>query len=183
MITSARQALAFVRKHGVVLASAKGNAPRLTEAIVGEPIQGSWWAHRQGRRIFAVLSAVSESEDVLVCRLIDGKITLVHRRLWPVLVRLSKRFAPEQLAQVREEHTPSGRHISRAVAFPRWVPAEVAKQAKTIDEQQALAVFGAWVPTSPRSRRPPPRTVGASRARRPRSPGFRRSCSRSRTAG
>lgn len=150
MITSARQALAFVRKHGVVLASARGNAPRLTAAIAGEPIRGSWWAHPQGRRIFAVLSAVSESEDVLVCRLIDGKITLVHRRLWPALVRLSKLFAPSQLSQVREEHTPSGRHVSRSVAFPRWVPAEVAKQAKAIDEQEALAAFGEWVPRAKR---------------------------------
>jgi hypothetical protein len=150
MITSARQALAFVRKHGVVLASAKGSAPRLTEAIAGKPIQGSWWAHPQGRRIFAVLSAVSESKNVLVCRLIDGKITLVHRRLWPALVRLSKHFRPEQLAQVREEHTPSGRHISRAVAFPRWVPAEIAKQAKTIDEPEALSAFGAWLPRAKR---------------------------------
>ncbi|HEV8095180.1 MAG TPA: hypothetical protein VGP71_05580 [Burkholderiales bacterium] len=146
MIASARQALAFVRKHGVVLASARGDAPRLTEAIAGEPIQGSWWAHRQGRRIFSILSAVSESEDVLVCRLIDGKITLVHRRLWPALVRLSKRFTPAQVAQVREAHTPSGRHVSRTIAFPRWVPDETVKQAKTIDEQDALAVFGAWLP-------------------------------------
>ena len=157
MITSARQALAFVRKHGVVLASAKGNAPRLTEAIVGEPIQGSWWAHPQGRRIYSILSTVSESEDVLVCRLIDGKITLVHRRLWPALVRLSKRFAPAQLAQVREEHTPSGRHVSRAIAFPRWVPAEVAKRARTIDEQDALAALGAS--NLPRSSARPRRTT------------------------
>jgi len=145
-MTSARQALAFVRKHGVVLASAKGNAPRLTEAIAGEPIQGSWWAHPQGRRIFSILSAVTESKDVLVCRLIDGKITLVHRRLWPALVRLSKRFTRAQLAQVREEHTPSGRHVSRSVSFPRWVPAEVTSQAKAVDEQHALAAFGAWLP-------------------------------------
>ena len=150
MIASARQALAFVRKHGVVLASAKGNAPRLTEAIAGEPIRGSWWAHPQGRKIFNVLSAVSESKDVLVCRLVDGKITLIHRRLWPALVRVSKRFTPAQLAQVHEEHTPSGRHVSRAIAFPHWVPAEVARLAKTIDEQEAFAAFGAWVPRAKR---------------------------------
>ena len=145
-MTDARQALAFVRKQGVVLASARGSAPRLTEEIAGEPIKGSWWAHPQSRRIFSILSAVTDSKDVLVCRLIDGKITLVHRRLWPALVRLSNRFAPAQLAQVREEHTPSGRHVSHSIPFPRWVPAEVAKQAKTIDEQGALAAFGAWVP-------------------------------------
>ena len=40
--TTAEEALAFVRRHGVVLASAKGTAPRLTEAIVGEPIKGNY---------------------------------------------------------------------------------------------------------------------------------------------
>jgi hypothetical protein len=145
-MTSARQALAFVRKHGVVLASAKGAAPRLTEEIAGEPIKGSWWAHPQGRRIFNVLSAVADSRDVLVCRLVNGKVTLVHRRLWPALVRLSGRFKPAQIAQVREEHTASGRHVARTVAFPHWVPPEIAAQARALDEDQALAAFGAWVP-------------------------------------
>jgi len=146
MIASARQALAFVRRHGVVLASAKGTAPRLAEEIAGEPIKGSWWAHPQGRRIFSILSAVCESNEVLVCRLVDGKVTLVHRRLWPALVRLSKRFTPAQLAQVREEHTASGRHVARTVAFPRWVPAKILAQARALDEDEALASFGAWVP-------------------------------------
>ena len=141
------EALAFVRQHGVVLASAKGAAPRLTEAIVGEVIKGSWWAHPRSHHIYAILGAVTNSDQVLVCRLIDGKITLVHRRLWPSLVRLASRFAPEQLAQVREEHTPSGRHVSRVVPFPRWVPPGGSAQARRpCDEQQALAAFGAWVP-------------------------------------
>jgi hypothetical protein len=147
---TAEEALAFVRQHGVVLASAKGTAPRLTEAIVGEPIKGSWWAHPKSRHIFAILGAVTDSDQVLVCRLIDGKITLVHRRLWPSLIRLAKHFAPEQLAQVLEEHTPSGHHTSRVVPFPQWVPPDDAAQANSIDEQQALAIFGIWVPTSRR---------------------------------
>jgi hypothetical protein len=145
---TAAEALAFVRKHGVILASAKGTAPRLTEAIAGEPIAGSWWVHPQSRRIYAILQAVTESKQVLVCRLINGKITLIHRRLWPSLVRLAGRFAPAQLAQVREEHTSLGRHVSREVPFPQWVPPEVTEQSKTISEQDALAVFGAWVPLS-----------------------------------
>ena len=142
---TASDALAFVRRHGVVLASAKGTAPCLTDAIVGEVIKGSWWAHPKSHHIYATLGAVADSDEVLVCRLIGGKVTLVHRRYWPFLVRLAKRFAPEQLAQVREEHTPSGRHSKRVVPFPQWVPADVAAQADGIDEQQALAIFGAWV--------------------------------------
>jgi len=144
---NAEEALAFVREHGVVLASARGPAPRLTEAIIGEPIQGSWWSHPQSRRIYAILQAVSGSEQVLVCRLIDGKITLVHRRLWPALIVLAERFTPGQLAQVRDEHTASGRHVNHELAFPQWVPSDVADQARTMSEAEALAVFGDWVPS------------------------------------
>lgn len=147
---SSEQALAFVRQHGVVLASGKGTAPRLTEAIVGEDIKGSWWAHPKSHHIYAILRTVTHSDQVLVCRLVGGKITLVHRRLWPFLVRVAKRFKPEQLASVREEHTPSGRHANRVVPFPQWVPPEVAASASAIDEQQALAIFRAWLPPSRR---------------------------------
>ena len=142
---SAREALAFVREHGVVLASAKGPAPRLTEAILGAPIKGSWWAHPQSRRIYRVLEEVSGSEEILVCRLVEGKVTLVHRRLWPALVRLAARFEQERLAKVRDEHTPSGRHETRVVAFPRWVPPDVAVEARSMSEQDALAALGSWM--------------------------------------
>jgi hypothetical protein len=147
---TAEEALAFVRQHGIVLASAKGTVPRLTEAIVGEDIEGNWWTHPKSHHIYSILGAVTDSDQVLVCRLIGGKITLVHRRLWPLLVRLAKHFAPEQLAQVREDHTPSGRHASRVVPFPQWVPSDVSAQADAIDEQQALAAFVAWMPSPKR---------------------------------
>ena len=141
---TAQDALAFVKECGVVLAAARGNAPRLTEAIIGTPIKGSWWAHPQRHRIYAVLEAVTESKSVLVCRLIDGKITLVHRRVWPSLVRLAPRFAPGQLAQIRQEHTPSGRHVNHEVPYPQWVPEDVFAQAGTLGEEAALAILGAW---------------------------------------
>ena len=125
----ATAALEFVREHGV-------------EAILGEPIIGNWWAHPKGSFIFNVLSEVSDSEDVLVCRLLQGKITLVHRRLWPALVCLAARFEPARIAQVRDEHTPSGRHVTREVAFPLWVPSAVRDQATLLSEQQALEALG-----------------------------------------
>lgn len=61
---TAEEAIAFVREHGVVLVSAKGPVPRLVEAIAGEPIRGSWWAHPKGHQIFSVLQAVADSEEV-----------------------------------------------------------------------------------------------------------------------
>ena len=141
---TAVEALAFVEECGVVLVSAKGPVPRLTEAIVGAPIKGSWWGHPKSHQIFAILEAVTESQDVLVCRLVKGKITLVHRRLWPALVRLAARFPPDQIAKVRQEHTASGRHVNKEVPFPRWVPAEVMKLASSITEEEAIAALGEW---------------------------------------
>lgn len=138
------EAMTFVKEHGVVLVSAKGAVPRLTEAILGEPIKGSWWGHPKSHQIYAILQAVSESEDILVCRLVEGKVTLVHRRLWPALVRVAKRFPPDQTAQVRQEHTPSGHHVNREVPFPKWVPTAVREQAREMGDQEALIALGPW---------------------------------------
>ena len=143
---SEREALAFVRAHGVVLASAKGKGLNLVEAIAGEPIKGSWWGHPAGKRIFSLLNAVADSQEVLVCRLIEGKITLVHRRLWPALVRLAEAFPPERISQVLDGHTASGRHVSRSVAFPDWVPPQVVQEAEALSENQARGVLAEWLP-------------------------------------
>lgn len=86
-------------------------------------------------------TAVSENPDVLVCKLVDGKVTYVHRRLWPALVKLAKRFRKNQLAKVWEEHTSSGAHRARRTAFPAWVPSEVLKQAEALSLSKAEAVL------------------------------------------
>ena len=141
---NAKKAIRFVKEYGVVLASARGPVPRLTEAIAGEPIKGSWWSHPKSRAIFRVLRAVTNSKDILVCRLVGGKITFVHRRLWPALVRSAKRFPPDRIAQVHEGHTATGRHLSHDIPFPKWVPPDVLKRAKEMMEAEALAALGDW---------------------------------------
>jgi len=141
---TSRRALAFVRKHGVVLESARGPVPSLAEVAAGESIRGSWWSHPKSHEIFAVTRAVRESDDVLVCRLIKGKITFVHRRLWPALVRAAGRLPSGHLSQLREVHTSSGRHVTKEVPFPDWVPSSVDAAARTLSEEAALAAF-TWI--------------------------------------
>jgi hypothetical protein len=135
------EALAFVERHGVVLVSAQGQAPRLVDAIAGEPVKGSWWGHPRGKEIFRVLSAVQASDQVLVCRLLEGKLTLVHRRLWPALVRLAHRFAPERIARVDQEHTAKGHHENRTTPFPGWVPEDVRQAAASLSEDEAQGLL------------------------------------------
>jgi hypothetical protein len=141
---TSRQAAAFVRKHGIVLESAAGPVPSLSVAIAGGPILGSWWSHPRSHEIFELTRAIRGREDVLVCRLVNGKVTFVHRRLWPALVRVAKRFPKTRLAQVHEVHTSSGRHVSKEVAFPNWVPVEVTTEASRLSEEEAVKALGGW---------------------------------------
>ena len=141
---TSRGALAFVRRHGVVLEGARGPVPTLAEAVVGAPIRGSWWGHAKGHEIFWLTRAVRDSRDVLVCRLIAGKVTYVHRRLWSALVRLAGRFSRDDLAALHEVHTRRGRHKLRVVPFPRWVPADVKRRARRLSEVEARAALGPW---------------------------------------
>lgn len=139
-----------------MLQAARGPVPSLAEAVAGERIQGSWWGHPKGQAIFLAAEAVSDSPDVLVCKLVDGKVTYVHRRLWPALVKLASRFPRAQLAKVWNEHTGSGAHRARRVAFPAWVPTDVARQAKAIplaDAQALLSPLLALGTQLPKSRR------------------------------
>jgi hypothetical protein len=157
-VSSSEGALAFVEEHGVVLESGRGPVSSLAEAIAGEPIRGTWWGHPKGRAIFRATRALRDSADVLVCRLLGGKITYIHRRLWPALVRLADEIGPRRLDAIREEHTKSGAHKVVTMAFPQWVPSEVRKAAQKLSEEEARRQCGDWLtpqesPRSPASRK------------------------------
>jgi hypothetical protein len=66
-----------------VVALVAGRSPRSSRAR-------SWWSHPRARLVFAVLSALEEHPDVLFAKLIFGKVTLVHRSLWPSLLVLGR---------------------------------------------------------------------------------------------
>ena len=128
-----------MREHGVVLQSARGPIPNLAEYVAGEPIRGSWWGHRSGHAIYTVLNQVRDSPEVVALRLFNGKITLVHKRVWPALVRVADRFPAARLAAIEEEHTASGAHMTFDIPFPEWVPPEDVAAAAKLTTEEALA--------------------------------------------
>jgi hypothetical protein len=136
---NAKQALAWVKKCGIAVESAHASVPSLAQAVAGEPVRGSWWAHPKANDIFQLARSIRSSPDVLVCRLVDGKITYVHRRLWPALVRLAGRFSKRRLAAVKEVHTPTGKHKLLVTPFPKWVPKEVRRVAQKLTEKEAAS--------------------------------------------
>ena len=109
--------LEWVREQGIVLQSARGPVPNLAEYVAGEPIRGSWWGHAAGHEIFAVLSGVLNSPDVIATRLVPK----------------------ERLAAVDEEHTASGAHRTIEIPFPDWVPAQEITAARLLSVDDALA--------------------------------------------
>ncbi|HEX5062840.1 MAG TPA: hypothetical protein VFV99_25880 [Kofleriaceae bacterium] len=139
----------FVEKHGIVLASAKGPVPNVAEAVAGEPIVGSWWAHAKGKAIFAALSEIDDSTDVRCFKLVDGKVTFAHRKVWPALVRLGKEgvISAEQLAAVQQEHMPTGEHRNIVTPFPDWVDDATAAAAEKLAADKARAQL-AWIDAS-----------------------------------
>ena len=142
---TSQEAIHFVEKHGIVLEAANGPIPCLVEAIAGQRIRGSWWGHPEAHNIHRLTGDVRRSNLVHVCRLVEGKVTLVHRRLWPAVVRLADRLPKDRLAAVREIHTTSGKHVVEEIPFPDWVPPEVMEDAQRLAEDAAAAAVGEWL--------------------------------------
>jgi hypothetical protein len=132
-----KQALDWIKECGIAVESWHGDVPSLTEFITGEALKGSWWGHRKGHEIFRLSRAIRNSPDVVTCRVVEGRITYVHRRLWPALIKLAEEFSKERLAAVKETHTPSGKHEVTVTSFPKWVPKEVMKTADRLTQQEA----------------------------------------------
>jgi hypothetical protein len=135
--------MARLAESGMLLASARGPIPNVAEIVAGEPITGSWWGHPAGHAIFNQLNALAESPDVIRMRLINGKVTLVHRRIWPALARVAETFSEKQLAILHEVHTASGAHRVEEESFASWLPADVRDSAAKLTIEQAWSLLPA----------------------------------------
>jgi hypothetical protein len=121
----------------MVLEAGHGALPSPAEHVAQQPILGSWWSHPSGHEIYAAIQQVRASSAVVATRLVDGKVTLIHRRLWPALVHVADYLPKERLAALHEEHTASGAHRTTEVPFPSWVPSETMATARTMTAEEA----------------------------------------------
>ena len=133
--------MAILVERGILLESARGPLPNVAELVAGERITGSWWGHRSGSTIFNVINELADSRDVVRLRLVNDRITLVHRRLWPAIFRLGDRFAAKRLTAISEEHTATGAHRKVETPFPNWVPADVELASRHLTDAEAFALL------------------------------------------
>jgi hypothetical protein len=154
--------MAVLVEHGMLLESARGPIPNVAELVAGEPVSGSWWSHPRSHDIFEAINVLADSPDVVRLRLVRGKVTLVHSRLWPALARLEDRFPASALAAIIQEHTESGAHRTTSVPFADWLPPRVRHAGAQLTEAQALGHLPEPLrPTAPAD--PPKPTDGPHR--------------------
>jgi hypothetical protein len=90
VLRDADDALRLLRQRRVLSLVPTGDVPSLVGEVCGGRVRGSWWAHPRGRLVYAMASALEDSPDVLVAKLLQGRVTFVHRALWPDLVRFAR---------------------------------------------------------------------------------------------
>jgi hypothetical protein len=87
-------------RHGLLLLH-DARFPSATTCIAGEPVRGSWWGHAKGNLIYETLERLTGT--VAWAKLILGKETMVHRRLWPALVAVAESGQDWQLRGLKAD--------------------------------------------------------------------------------
>jgi hypothetical protein len=77
-----------LQRRGALL-EADAVLPSVARMVIGGQYKGSWWAHPLANRIYMLGRELGHRDDVLLVRLISGKMTFVHRRLWPDLYAIA----------------------------------------------------------------------------------------------
>ena len=86
---STGRVLAALEEHALLLLQ-DPRLPSVVGLVTGDASpRASWWSHPQAHEVFAVLGALGEHPDVLFTKLLLGKVTLVHRTLWPSLLTVA----------------------------------------------------------------------------------------------
>ena len=82
VMKTAQRVLETLVERGLLLEQDK-QLPSVVTLLTGQSLRTSWWSHAKARLIFATLTELSRHPDVLFTKLLYGKVTLLHRRIWP----------------------------------------------------------------------------------------------------
>ena len=90
-----------LKKWGLLLES-DPKLPSVCTIITGEPMKGSWWSHPLAQTIFQVNERLDDHPDVLIGKLLAGKVTFVHRQFWPALLAIATSGEPWQMRNLTD---------------------------------------------------------------------------------
>jgi hypothetical protein len=113
---SARLLAARLERDGILLEH-DAVLPSATALVAGEPVSGSWWSHPKAHEIYDGLQPLHHVATRV--KLIVGKATLVHRRLWPALIAVGRARQAWQLDGLTTSGTDLLRTVNRS-RRPLW---------------------------------------------------------------
>ena len=113
--------------------------PSLVSIVVGEPISGSWWGHAKGKEIFDLASKLDDDTDIVTAKLVSGKVTFVHRKLFSHLYAIGISEEDWQLDGLSHEaekllHIVTEQRVVETHNLPEEILWKIGKPAKTCDE-------------------------------------------------
>jgi len=76
--------LSELQRRGLLL-SWDASFPSVVQIVSGRNLTGSWWSDEGAHTIFAVSEMLTDHPDVLMLKLLKGKVTYVHRELWGLI--------------------------------------------------------------------------------------------------
>lgn len=105
-----------------------------TALALGEPIRGSWWSHPRTHEIYDLLQVFKHGSGSLEVKLLNGKVTFVHPRLWPALLDVARGRGAWQ----RQDLSKSARSLLGVVQRRRAVRAD---QVRALPPKQQSAAI------------------------------------------
>ncbi|HET8647706.1 MAG TPA: hypothetical protein VFO85_19565, partial [Vicinamibacteria bacterium] len=134
----AARALRELERRGLLLVT-DARLPSLVALVAGGPVRGSWWGHARGGAIFAAATQLEDHPDVALVKLVSGKSTFVHRRLWPALLGLAQAGEPWQTQGLPAPALRLWRRLQEAGTL-RGAPLRGAREGVRALEARLLAV-------------------------------------------
>jgi hypothetical protein len=101
------------------------------QVLTGEFPHGSWWKHPEANLIYGRLEEVGEHPDVVLAKLVAGKVTFVHRTLWPALLAVGTAREPWQM----DDLSPGAAALLAALDDGPLVSTEAAPISKTATKE------------------------------------------------
>ncbi|MBI1849195.1 MAG: hypothetical protein HYR85_02515 [Planctomycetes bacterium] len=108
-VTTVSEACELLETLGLLTVAPVSPIASLVRAVGGPSTTANWWGHPAGKKIYSIALGLEESADVFGCKLVGGKLTIVHRRLWPALHALVVRVTS------REPLPPDARRLLREI--------------------------------------------------------------------
>ncbi len=141
----------YLGRLGVLLETDRA-FPSITGIMVREPIKGSWWAHPMANDIYALSQRLIAHPDTIFLKLLSGKTSYVHRRLWPELIAIATAQEPWQLGALPR----SAKSMLKKVEERGTLRMDEVKGSRSLKEKSAdartlelrLLVFGDDVHTA-----------------------------------